>query len=204
MPHLWFDGSYRQWASKRRWRHSIHDGKAKEVEKQYMAQLAALQSERYKLKPPCRLHGPSKTLCHVSDYEWYVELAGKGLAERDRFPMPPSVTTPGGFYEIMAGAALDAIGLRALLSDGMSRARPRNHPRRIKAGRCQGRERPPPAIVRRRTVPLCRIAHWRMAQLRRSCPWLFGGSISSVRSATRMMSATTAIAIAFCAGNPQA
>ena len=53
---------------------------------------------------------------HVSDYEWYVELAGKGLAQRDKFPMPPSVTTPERFYGIMAAAALDAIGLRALLN----------------------------------------------------------------------------------------
>jgi len=53
---------------------------------------------------------------YVSDYEWYVELAGKGLAQRDKFPMPPSVTTPEAFYEIMGGAALDAIGLRALLN----------------------------------------------------------------------------------------
>ena len=30
--------------------------------------------------------------------------------------MPPSITTPDGFYEIMAGAALDAVGLRALLN----------------------------------------------------------------------------------------
>ena len=44
------------------------------------------------------------------------KLAGKGLAQRDKFPMPPAVTTPEGFYEIMAGAALDAVGLRALLN----------------------------------------------------------------------------------------
>ena len=31
---------------------------------------------------------------YVSDYEWYVELVGKGLAQREKFPMPPSVTTP--------------------------------------------------------------------------------------------------------------
>lgn len=52
----------------------------------------------------------------VSDYEWYVELAAKGLAERDNYPMPKSVTTPQAFYEVMASAALDAAGLRALLA----------------------------------------------------------------------------------------
>jgi hypothetical protein len=51
----------------------------------------------------------------VSDYEWLVELAAKGLAERDNHPMPKSVTTPDAFYEVMARAAHDAIGLPALL-----------------------------------------------------------------------------------------
>ena len=90
--------------------------KAKEAEKLYMAQLAALQSERDKLRAALKAARSQQDFVHVSDYEWYVELAGKGLAQRDRVPMPPSVTTPGGFYEIMAGAALDAIGLGALLS----------------------------------------------------------------------------------------
>ena len=49
------------------------------------------------------------------DYEWLVELAAKGLAERDNHPMPKSMTTPEAFYEVMARAALDAIGLPALL-----------------------------------------------------------------------------------------
>ena len=49
------------------------------------------------------------------DYEWLVELAAKGLAERDNHPMPKSVTTPEAFYGVMARAALDAIGLAALL-----------------------------------------------------------------------------------------
>jgi hypothetical protein len=51
----------------------------------------------------------------VSDYEWLVELAAKGLRERDNHPMPMSVTTPEAFYEVMARAALDAMGLPALL-----------------------------------------------------------------------------------------
>jgi hypothetical protein len=49
------------------------------------------------------------------DYEWLVELAAKGLSERDNHPMPESVTTPEAFYRVMARAALDAIGLQALL-----------------------------------------------------------------------------------------
>ena len=53
----------------------------------------------------------------VSDYELLVELAAKGLAQRDSRPMPRSVTTPEGFYDVMARAALDAIGLRDLLED---------------------------------------------------------------------------------------
>jgi hypothetical protein len=53
----------------------------------------------------------------VSDYEWLVELAAKGMAERDNHPMPKSVTTPEEFYEVMARAALDATSLRALLDE---------------------------------------------------------------------------------------
>ena len=50
----------------------------------------------------------------MSDYESQVELAAKGLHERDNYPMPESVTTPEAFYEVTAGASLDAIDLRAL------------------------------------------------------------------------------------------
>lgn len=53
----------------------------------------------------------------VSDYERLIELAAKGLAERDNHPMPKSVTTPEAFYEVMARAALVAIGLRELLEE---------------------------------------------------------------------------------------
>jgi hypothetical protein len=51
----------------------------------------------------------------VSDYEWHVQLAAKGMAERDNHPMPKSVTTPEAFYEVMAAAALDFAGFPALL-----------------------------------------------------------------------------------------
>lgn len=46
-----------------------------------------------------------------------VALAAKGMAERDNHPMPKSVTTPEAFYEVMARAALDAIGLQSLLEE---------------------------------------------------------------------------------------
>jgi hypothetical protein len=67
---------------------------------------------------------PARTLPSVSDYEWLVELAAKGMAERDNHPMPKSVTTPEAFYEVMARAAFDAIGLPALIED-MARAEKR-------------------------------------------------------------------------------
>ena len=44
-----------------------------------------------------------------------MKLAAHGMAGRDNYPMPKSVTTPEMFYEVMAGAALDAIDFRALL-----------------------------------------------------------------------------------------
>jgi hypothetical protein len=53
----------------------------------------------------------------MSDYQSLVELAAKGMAERDNHPVPKSVTTPEAFYEIMASAALDAIGLQTLLEE---------------------------------------------------------------------------------------
>jgi len=55
------------------------------------------------------------------DYEWLVELAAKGLSERDNHPMTKSVTTPEEFYEVMARTALEAVGLPALL-DRVARA----------------------------------------------------------------------------------
>ena len=64
---------------------------------------------------------PARTIPDVSDYEWLVELGAKGLAERDNHPMPESITTPEAFYEVMARAAFDAIGLPALIED-MARA----------------------------------------------------------------------------------
>ena len=44
-----------------------------------------------------------------------MELAAKGRVERYTHPMPKSVTTDEAFYEVMARAALDAMGLPALL-----------------------------------------------------------------------------------------
>jgi hypothetical protein len=75
----------------------------KHTAKEQPTQIAALHRE-------VRQDGLS-----TPDYEWHVEIAAKGMAERDNHPMPKSVTTPKAFYEVMAGAALDAIGLQALL-----------------------------------------------------------------------------------------
>jgi len=91
-----------------------NEHEAKKAEEQYKAQLAALQSERDALRAALAAQTRHDAVS-VSDYEWHVELAAKGLAQRDNFPMPPSVRTREGFYEVMAGAALDATGLRALL-----------------------------------------------------------------------------------------
>lgn len=58
---------------------------------------------------------PAHKLAYVSDIEWQVQLAAKGISERDNRLMPKSVTTPEAFYKLMAAAALDAIGLPDLL-----------------------------------------------------------------------------------------
>ena len=89
--------------------------KAEKAEKQYKTQLAALQSERDELRAALQASRTPQDSRYVSEYEWYVELAAKGLAQRDNYPMPNSVTTPEDFYKVMATAALDAMGLRALL-----------------------------------------------------------------------------------------
>jgi hypothetical protein len=82
---------------------------------EHKAQLVALQSEREQLRAALEAVRSSHDPAPVPDYEWHVELAAKGLAQRDKRPMPMSVTTPEEFYEVMAGAALEATGLRALL-----------------------------------------------------------------------------------------
>jgi hypothetical protein len=80
------------------------------TEEQYRAQLAALQSERDELRA-LQAAGSRPDPFSSSDYEHYVHLAAKGMAERDTYPMPKSVTTAEAFYEVMAAAALDATGL---------------------------------------------------------------------------------------------
>lgn len=79
------------------------------------AQIAALQVEREELWAALRAARNRERVGSASDYELHVELAAKGLAQRDKYPMPPSVTTPEGFYEVMAGAALEATGFLGLL-----------------------------------------------------------------------------------------
>jgi hypothetical protein len=89
--------------------------RARRAQRHYEAQIAALQAEREELRAALGAARNRQRVGGVSDYEWHVELAAKGLAQRDKYLMPPSVTTPEGFYEVMAGAALDAAGLLDLL-----------------------------------------------------------------------------------------
>src|SRR6516165_12780233 len=97
------------------WRFVQQKQRARKARHHYEAQIAALQAEREELRAALGAARNRQRVGGVSNYEWHVELAAKGLAQRDKRPMPPSVTTPEGFYEIMAGAALDAAGLRDLL-----------------------------------------------------------------------------------------
>ena len=94
---------------------TLKEQRARKAKHRYEAQIAALQAEREEMRAALWAAGNQERTVGVSDYEWHVELAAKGLAQRDKYPMPPSVTTAEGFYEVMAGAALDATGLRDLL-----------------------------------------------------------------------------------------
>lgn len=84
-------------------------------EEQYKAQIAALQLERDQLTAALRVARTPEHRVSVSDYEWHVQLAAKGIADRSAYPIPKSVTTAEAFYQIMAGAAVDATGLWTLL-----------------------------------------------------------------------------------------
>jgi hypothetical protein len=89
-------------------------GREEHVAMEQEARIAALQSERDELRATL------DALTHhdavgMSEYGRYVKACAKGIAERDNYPMPGSVTTRESFYEVMAGAALEAISLRTLL-----------------------------------------------------------------------------------------
>ena len=89
--------------------------KTEEAEEQrYRAQIAALQSERDELSAALAAL-TRQDVVSISDYHRYVEVAAKEMAKRDSHSMPESVTTPEAFYEVMARAALDAVGFRALV-----------------------------------------------------------------------------------------
>lgn len=89
--------------------------KTEEAEEQESkARIAALQSERDELSAALGAL-TRQDVVSISDYQGYVKVAAKGMAERDNYPMPESVSTPEAFYEVMAGAALDAVGFRALV-----------------------------------------------------------------------------------------
>ena len=85
-----------------------------EVEKEYTTQSAASDAERAELRVTLAALS-RQDLVSASDCERYLKVAAKGMAQRDNYPIPRSVTTPQAFYEIMAGAALDAIDFPALL-----------------------------------------------------------------------------------------
>ena len=102
-------------ADMRVWRFVQQKQRARKALRHYEAQIAALEGERDELRAALGAARNRHRVGGVSDYEWHVELAAKGLAQRDKYPMPPSVTTSEGFYEVMAGAALDATGLLDLL-----------------------------------------------------------------------------------------
>ena len=86
-----------------------------ETEKGYEAQIAALQAERDELQSALEAVGAQLELISVSEYREFERLAAKGLAERETYPLPKSVTTSAGFYELMAREALNAMSLRSLL-----------------------------------------------------------------------------------------
>jgi hypothetical protein len=89
--------------------------KTEEVkEQQYEARIATLQSERDELSAALAALS-RQDVVSISGYHQYVKVAAKGMAERDSHSMPESVTTPEAFYEVMADAALDAVGFRALV-----------------------------------------------------------------------------------------
>ena len=119
-------------------KHTVVDpvGRREHVTMEQEARIAALQSERDELRAAL------DALTHhdavsMSEYGRYVEASAKGIAERDNHPMPGSVTTRETFYEVMAGAALEAISLRALLEQ-LSRAE-----RQLPAGRTPSAARTP-------------------------------------------------------------
>jgi hypothetical protein len=82
-------------------------------DQQYKAKIAALQAEQAELSAVITELN-RESVVSTSDFARYVEVAAKGMAERDSHPMPESVTTPEAFYKVMAAAALEAIGPRAL------------------------------------------------------------------------------------------
>ena len=126
--------------------------KAEEAkDQQYKAEIAALQAERAELSAAITELN-RKSVVSTSDFDRYVEVAAKGMAERDSYPMPESVTTPEAFYKVMAAAALEAIGRRALPgvtsahgrrseSTQEQRRRPDTNSKRVRHRRLSGRSK---------------------------------------------------------------
>ena len=123
----------------------FEERKTEEAEEQnYKAEIAALQTERSELSATIADLRRQNDVS-ASDFALYVAVAARGMAERDRYPMPESVTTPEAFYIVMAAAALDAIGPSALLGvTGRKSRRPevtKEPRRRPEANSKRGRHR---------------------------------------------------------------
>jgi hypothetical protein len=101
--------------------------------KELRRQIAALESERDRLRAVLAAVAPQDGT-RTPDYQWHVEMAAKGMAERDSHPMPVFATTPKAFYGVMAGAALEAIGLPDLLERVERAEQELNIPRRTVEG----------------------------------------------------------------------
>src|SRR5580704_8687199 len=77
----------------------------------YKAELAELKLECEELRAALQAARTRPDPVRLSDFERYVQLAARGLAKRETYPLPTSVKTPEAFYVVMACAALDATGL---------------------------------------------------------------------------------------------
>ena len=103
--------SENQGASKKRKTEGRHRDK---TEGRHRDRRSAMKAEPTRLNPapaqPAR-----QDVVGASGYGQYLKMAARGMAERDDYPMPKSVTTAERFYEVMARAALDAIDFRVLL-----------------------------------------------------------------------------------------
>jgi hypothetical protein len=103
------------WTTKTETRQTGTSDGPTETGQEYRAQILALQTERDQLRAVLGAVGAHLRAVRTREFHEYEVLAARGLAERDSHPIPRSVTTSAAFYQLMARAALDAVGLRSLL-----------------------------------------------------------------------------------------